>query len=652
MNTPKQYQELFVPKHIKFIKDIPEFSIDLPDNIYLDKSITGCGLTTCVMQNDINYVIAVPFKSLAKNKLIQAKKNPDKFIHEIIILSGDTNDFAKEIGNYLERNENKIKKIIITYDSLPKLKNYIDFKEYKILIDECHKLLEYAGNFKPKVVNDVMELMTDFKSYVAGTATPTRETYIPIQLQNSDKIKLIWEDSEPVNIQHQRLNANQLREYIISIAVNHKRNPENGNAYIFYNSVSGIVKHCKDLIKFYGFTSDDIKIICGQSDTNIKTVGTLGKSFKIKEVIDESDKKDYYPINFITSTAFEGQDFLDPDGRTYIVSDSKLEHTKLDISTQISQIVGRLRDSKYKNEINLLWTASPTLGYVNNEEYHKKLEGDLKAAEKYMTVFDFASNEEAKTAQVSLINGVEKDPFFIDMTENEEPDLIINPNAINHLMNVFEGTKLQYFVSNSDHLKDNIGDVDKKVDISLNKIFTGEVKSTLEIPELSAADKLKIKRKTDRVKILREYVEALDTIANAKYYMTEQSDIDEKKNFISDIESDASYELLVEFVKICKVSMNDIENYSNSYLRDATLEKKIGEEKAKQILSREIKDLYKVGEFYSKESIVESLTRIINAYQLSIIPKTSILETMFKIKSTTKKINNKVINVILIAGTK
>ena len=178
------------------------------------------------------------------------------------------------------------------------------------------------------------------------------------------------------------------------------------------------------------------------------------------------------------------------------------------------------------------------------------------------------------------------------------------------------------------------------------------LKSLKWVRDLEDVEIKEKKKKRDRVKILREYVEALDTIANAKYYMTEQSEIDEKKNFISDIESDASYELLVEFVKICKVSMNDIENYSNSYLRDATLEKKIGEEKAKQILSREIKDLYKVGEFYSKESIVESLTRIINAYQLSIIPKTSILETMFKIKSTTKKINNKIINVILIEGTK
>ena len=178
------------------------------------------------------------------------------------------------------------------------------------------------------------------------------------------------------------------------------------------------------------------------------------------------------------------------------------------------------------------------------------------------------------------------------------------------------------------------------------------LKSLKWVRDLEDVEIKEKKKKRDRVKILREYVEALDIIANAKYYMTEQSEIDEKKNFISDIESDASYELLVEFVKICKVSMNDIENYSNSYLRDATLEKKIGEEKAKQILSREIKDLYKAGEFYSKESIVESLTRIINAYQLSIIPKTSILETMFKIKSTTKKINNKVINVILIEGTK
>ena len=178
------------------------------------------------------------------------------------------------------------------------------------------------------------------------------------------------------------------------------------------------------------------------------------------------------------------------------------------------------------------------------------------------------------------------------------------------------------------------------------------LKSLKWVRDLEDVEIKEKKKKRDRVKILREYVEAIDIIANAKYYMTEQSEIDEKKNFISDIESDASYELLVEFVKICKVSMNDIENYSNSYLRDATLEKKIGEEKAKQILSREIKDLFKIGESYSRDYITSEISRIISAYQLEIKPKTTLIENIFNIKKTTKYINGENKNAFLIEGSK
>jgi hypothetical protein len=521
-----------------------------------------------------------------------------------------------------------------------------------LFIDEGHKLLEYAGNFKPAVVYKLLDLIYHFKSFVITSATPISDDFTNEKLKQIPKIKLNWTDSVQVNINQNRVNQNQLRDTIISLILKYLRKETSDNIYLFYNSVKNIAKICKDLVTKFGATSEDIKIICADTSENRKTLLTVGKNFKPSKVIEPTEPNKFYKINFITSTAFEGQDFLDPDGRTYIVSDSKLEHTKLDISTQVSQIVGRLRDSKYKNEINLLWTASPTLGFIDNEAYQQKLENDLKAAEKYMTVFDFATNEEAKTAQMSLINGVEKDPFFIDMTENEEPDLIINPNAINHLMNVFEGTKLQYFVSHCNHLKDNIGNVDKKVDISLNQIFTGEIKSTLEIPELSAADKLKIKRKTDRVKILREYTEALDTIANAKYYLTDKKELEETKNFVSDIESDASYELLVEFVKTCKVSMTDIANYSNSYLRDSTLEKKIDEEKARQILSKEIKNIFSIGQSYSLNYINSELLRLKTAYQLNIKLKTTLLENIYKIKKTTKYENGKSTNAVYIESLK
>jgi hypothetical protein len=146
--------------------------------------------------------------------------------------------------------------------------------------------------------------------------------------------------------------------------------------------------------------------------------------------------------------------------------------------------------------------------------------------------------------------------------------------------------------------------------------------------------------------------EELDTIANAKYYLTDKKELEETKNFVSDIESDASYELLVEFVKTCKVSMTDIANYSNSYLRDSTLEKKIDEEKARQILSKEIKNIFSIGQSYSLNYINSELLRLKTAYQLNIKLKTTLLENIYKIKKTTKYENGKSTNAVYIESLK
>ena len=178
------------------------------------------------------------------------------------------------------------------------------------------------------------------------------------------------------------------------------------------------------------------------------------------------------------------------------------------------------------------------------------------------------------------------------------------------------------------------------------------LKSLKWVRDLEDVEIKEKRKKRDRVKILREYVEALDTIANAKYYLTDKKELEEMKSFVSDIESDASYELLVEFVKTCKVSITDIANYSNSYLRDSTLEKKIYEEKAKQIINKEVKNFYKIGEYYIKESVLLNLNRIIDAYQLNIKSKTTLLESVYKIKNTTKIIDGKTTSVIYIESLK
>ena len=376
------YKLIEIDKGIHYILDIPQFKEDLPDNVYLDKVGTGTGFTTAVLQNNVDYVLALPFKALGDNKLTQSKLSPE-YKHELFMYHSGVENVELRLKEYLERNKDKTKKIMVTYDSLPKLKSFIDFKDYKLAIDEGHKLLEYAGNFKPKVINDLFEELYNFRAYIIATATPTREEYIPIQLKNTEKIKLVWGDTTPVTFNHKRIAQSMLSDTLLSLALSFHRKELEGNAYIFLNSVTDVVKIVKTLVNKFKLTSEDIKIICADSPTNVRKIATLGSGWKPKPVIEEDNPNKFYKINFITSTAFEGQDFLDSDGVTYIVSDGKLEHTKLDISTQVSQIVGRLRVSKYKDEVNMLWTCSPIGNYRTEEEYQvyideSRAEADLK----------------------------------------------------------------------------------------------------------------------------------------------------------------------------------------------------------------------------------------------------------------------------------
>ena len=303
MSNLSTYKIISINNQYKYINQVPEFQDDLPDNVYIDKTVTGCGITTAVLQNNIDYIIAVPFIGLAENKLIQAESNSDLFKHELFIFHSKIDNKEIELSEYLQRNKNKTKKIMVTYDSLNKLRDLVSFKDYKLFIDEGHKLLQYAGDFKPKVVYNLMDSLYDFKSFVIATATPNKEEFLPEKIKPLDKIKLEWSSATQLNINHTRLNQNQLLENIISIALNHKES-EIGNAYIFVNSVNTIVNACKNLKKSFGLNQEDIKIICANNEDNQKLISKIGKGWKIKPVIEEDNPNKFYPINFITSTAF------------------------------------------------------------------------------------------------------------------------------------------------------------------------------------------------------------------------------------------------------------------------------------------------------------------------------------------------------------
>jgi hypothetical protein len=656
------YKNIVIPSKYSYINQVPEFQVDLPDNVYIDKTVTGCGITTAVLQNNVDYIIAVPFIGLAENKLIQSESNPDLFKHELFIFHSKIDNKEIELSEYLRRNKNSTKKIIVTYDSLNKLKNLVSFKDYKLFIDEGHKLLEYAADFKPKVVNDLMNSIHDFKSFVIATATPNRLEYFPEQIKPLDKIKLMWNNCQPIAVNQQRVNQNQLRDSIVSLCLSHYRNEKPGNAYIFFNSVSNIAKICKDL-KSFGLTEKDIKIITASNEDNQKTISKLGKNWKIKPVIEyDNNSEIFYKINFITSTAFEGQDFNDPDGIVYIISDSKLEHTKLDISTQIPQIAGRLRQSKYKDIINMIWTISPTLGISNPNEYKQTLDVRQVKAIDYMDVFEYATNKKSDAAQDSLIEGVKTDVFFIDMTEKEiDPstntkiinrDLIINPNAINCLMNIFVGMKLQYYVNMEKNGSDAVSMTEHSVKSSLLDVFAGKVDEIMIAPILSASDKRKLGKKGNFSHHSRAYIEALQTVFSFEKFghPTAEDDYISSKKLIEDIESDAKFDTLVEYIKI--FGTKDILSYSDESLKECILSKKINKHNEQRLLKEVLLSKFKPNDCYTFDEWKDLIQPIYDANKLSGKATTGDLNSAFEISQTSLRINKKSINYLKITGIK
>lgn len=145
------------------------------------------------------------------------------------------------------------------------------------------------------------------------------------------------------------------------------------NYHVFINSVEGISR----IIRLADLSPKDCRIICSQSEGERKKRNQekLPDGFKIESTLDKVKL-----FNFYTSTCFEGQDIMDENGRIFIVSEKYKDYTKMDISTTLVQICGRIRDSKYNTEINQYYATSKYKD-VSFEKFMETVYRDLHAAE-------------------------------------------------------------------------------------------------------------------------------------------------------------------------------------------------------------------------------------------------------------------------------
>lgn len=158
------------------------------------------------------------------------------------------------------------------------------------------------------------------------------------------------------------------------------------NAHIFINSVTTIAQ----VIRQAQLKSEQVRIVCSTSgEADRKNREKLGPLFPISSTKDPVRK-----INFYTSTSFEGCDIYDPVGRTFIVSDGHAEHTLVDIPTTFRQVCGRLRDTRYSDQVVLIFSSSYTGNPVTVQEFAEQTWNSYRKAQNYCQLINRMSEQE------------------------------------------------------------------------------------------------------------------------------------------------------------------------------------------------------------------------------------------------------------------
>ena len=312
---------------------------DLPHNCIFNKVVTGCGGTTIALQNDEDYIIAVPTTELIINKI----GRPDAGIGIVRFSDGSSIHVYGLHGKYapyIERDilayiaSNETKKIICTYDKIPKLCEIINPNKFRLLVDEYHRLLK-DYSYRERAIDGVLNNFRRFKSFCFMSATPIQPLFKPSCLEDVEDVIAEWEHKAELKVKLLQTNkpyamaANIINKYQTNgyFTVNGIKSHE---AYFFINSVTDIVailEHCH-------LGNDDVRIICANNEGNEKKL----KRYNISSSLSKSKR-----FNFITSKSFEGADYFSETGLCFVVSSASNKHTLASIDTDIPQIAGRIR---------------------------------------------------------------------------------------------------------------------------------------------------------------------------------------------------------------------------------------------------------------------------------------------------------------------
>jgi len=415
----------------RYLSQIPEFKEGLPFGI-LNKVITDVGGTFAALNCDCNYIVVTPTIDLVQS--IKADKNVK---HKVFGVYGGVS--YASFRDYLF--DNTIHKIAVTYDSLPKVaqwldKNNFESSKYKLLIDEYHLLLEDM-DYRAEAILKLMEKIKHFEHYTFMSATPINDIFLPKSLEKLPYTTIKW--NKVTSFKPSRQPCRNVYQFMVKLIKNFQEGMivpynEKGDEvkveqlFIFLNSVKGI----KKIIDSAELTEDDVKVVCSDNLRNAEQLGDIS----ISKVTDPNA-----PINFFTKKGFQGCNLFSNNGLVIVVSDGQKKHTLVDISTTLHQIAGRLRENEefsniLRDQIWHIFSTSTSL-FRTEEVFNKYMKDMTEQTDELIKMYN-----EGTPPQKALIRQIDTEDKFCYYdprkdeyvrSEDKEGSMRYKHHLVNHI---------------------------------------------------------------------------------------------------------------------------------------------------------------------------------------------------------------------------
>lgn len=370
---------------------------ELPKGV-INKKLADVGGTYLAANCGFNYIIVCPTRDLVDS--IAADKNNK---YSVFKCYGGTKQ--TEFNKYCKSND--IKKIAVTYDSFIKLTSWIDNpNDYRVLVDEYHLLLQNVG-FREEAINNLFIAINKYEYVSYLTATPFDCKYEIKQLRDLDHYEIEWE--REIKINTVRLKSPSPVKAVTKIiqeflkddlfAPNDEGEPTKvKELYIFMNSVTSIRQVCDTL----DLQPNDVKICCANRIRNRK----LMDKYDISSVVSPNKR-----INFFTSKCFQGCNLFTNNGLIIVVSDANRESMVTDLTSDLVQIAGRLRDNnEYHNCFRtfLVHIYSTKSDIMSDEEFEEMMNEKVEQAHILISGNSKLNAEESKAMldRLNLSNDV------------------------------------------------------------------------------------------------------------------------------------------------------------------------------------------------------------------------------------------------------